>query len=206
MVRSDPRRAGARKRRRVRGCACALALAALAVSARAQDVAGPPHAAVQALPSDVFGVNGPLSPPPPGVVDLAFRDFFLRPVGPKGLEPGPRLLDLDGSRVRLVGFMAQQEAPAPGVLILAPLPVPIAEIEDGMADDLPPGVAFVHLATLAHSTAPAYLPGLLQFTGQLSVGPQQEADGRVSYVRLLLDETASNSLQALQGASPTHRH
>jgi hypothetical protein len=150
-------------------------------------------AAVVASP---FGVQGELAAPAPGVADLKFRDFFRLPVGPRGLAPSAKLQALDGKRVRLLGYMVDREQPAPGLLILAPLPVSIAEIEDGPADDMPAAVAYVHFDGPADRALP-YLPGLLQFTGTLSVGAREEADGRVSVVRLQLDAAASRALRQL---------
>jgi hypothetical protein len=40
-----------------------------------------------------------------------------------------------------------------------------------------------------------YLPGLIKLTGILQVGFEQEIDGRVSTVRLLLDAPISKELQ-----------
>jgi hypothetical protein len=75
------------------------------------------------------------------------------------------------------------------MFILAPLPVSMAEAADGPADDLPPAVLFVHVPTEPHKVVP-YTPGLLMVTGTLTVGAQEEADGRVSYTRLALDPPA----------------
>jgi hypothetical protein len=140
-----------------------------------------------------FAVVQNLGAPPEGVTDLRFRDFIRMPVGPKGLEPSVRLLSLDGKRVRLVGYMAHQEQPTANQFILAHLPVSMSEDEDGLADDLPPNVVFVHMKRT--SAIPLkHLSGLLQFQGTLSVGLQEEPDGRVSNVRLLLDGVDSEAL------------
>jgi hypothetical protein len=146
--------------------------------------------------ASAFGIGGGPIPPAAGVTDLKFRDFFRLPIRPRGLEPSERLQGLDGKRVRLIGYMADREEPAAGFLILAPLPVSIAEAEDGPADDMPASVAYVHLDGLADRTLP-YMPGLLQFTGTLSVGAREESDGRVSTVRLQLDASASQALVRL---------
>jgi hypothetical protein len=52
---------------------------------------------------------------------LAFRDFFDR--SDRALKPSPLLLSLDGKRVRLIGFMAQMEAPPKGAFYRCPSPV-----------------------------------------------------------------------------------
>ena len=121
----------------------------------------------------------------PDASDLRFEEFYVAPAGPRGLTMTPKLKELDGRRVRIAGYMARQEEPVPGVFILVPFPVTIAELADGPADDLPAAHVFVR----AHSTgmvAP-YRPGLIPLAGTLSVGRAAEADGRVSWVRLILD-------------------
>ncbi len=117
--------------------------------------------------------------------DLLFRDFFEMPVGPRGLRPSPRLLALDGQQVRLRGYVAHQARPTADVFILSPLPVELGDADDGLADDLPPAIVFVHAAA---PTIPSSRD-IVQVTGRLSVGPLDEADGRVSQVRLFVDST-----------------
>jgi hypothetical protein len=72
--------------------------------------------------ASAFGVRGELAPPPPGVAELKFREFFRLPIGPRGLEPSAKLQSLDGKRVRLIGYMADREEPASGFFTFAPLP------------------------------------------------------------------------------------
>ncbi len=140
-----------------------------------------------------FEVTQSLGKPAAGVSDLQFRDFYRMPVGPKGLEPSAKLLALDGKRVRIVGFMVHQEQPITNRFLLTHLPVSMSEDEDGLADDLPPNIVFVH--TQHASEQPLkHLSGLLQFTGTLSLGAKEEIDGRVSTVRLLLDNFTSETL------------
>jgi len=191
-------------RRRLRlPCSWSTTLPALSAFAASCLLAGAAPAQAQGTASapataNPFAVTRSLPPPAADTVELKFAEFFRTPVGPRGLEPTPRLLALDGRRVRLVGYMAQQEAPTPGLLILTALPVPIAEIEDGMADDLPASVVFVHADPGQAAAEPIlFMPGLLQFTGTLAVGPREEADGRVSLVRLQLDAEPTQALVQL---------
>lgn len=138
----------------------------------------PPELRVMALPSE-------------GVVDLRFSDMFRLPVGAMGLESSAKLLSLAGKPVRLVGYMASVELPMAGRLVLAPLPVALGDEDESLADDLPVTAVFVHLsATCAERVVPN-LRGLVQFIGTLQLGAQDEPDGHVSSVRLLLDEAAS---------------
>lgn len=125
------------------------------------------------------------APPAP---ELRFSDFFVRPAGPRGLEPTEKLLALQGRRVRVRGYVVAEEEPFPGVFMLAPLPVTVAERADGPADDLPAATLFVHLpdAHRAESVTPAREP--VELSGILDLGAREEPSGRISYVRLLLDD------------------
>jgi len=131
-------------------------------------------------------VRGPLPQPPAGVTDLKFREFFRMPVGPRGLEPTEKLLSLDGRRVRIVGYMVQQETPVEGVFILSPLPVLIGDADESLSDDLPPSAMFVHIPSGVPQHVP-FTPGLISLNGTLGIGPREEAEGRVSSIRLMLD-------------------
>jgi hypothetical protein len=138
----------------------------------------------------VQGEPAPLA----GVTDLKFRDFFKMPFGPRGLEPSARLLQLDGRPVRLVGYMARQDEPSAGMFILSPLPVHMGGDDDSFADDLPASAVFVRLSPAQQTTRLPFMPGLLALTGTLQVGASDEADRRVSAVRLLLIEAQSQAL------------
>lgn len=138
-------------------------------------------------------VKGELPPPPAGVASLKFGEFFIMPVGPKGLEPTGKLLSLDGRRVRLVGYVVREETPVPGRLLLSPLPVSVGDEDESLADDLPPTAVFVHLQDAKGRAAP-YISGLLKLTGTLEVGAREESDGRVSAVRLVLDRKTSRQI------------
>jgi len=118
--------------------------------------------------------------------DLKFHEFFKLPIGPRGLEATERLKSLAGQRIRIVGYMVRRDPPANGYFVLSPVPASIGNEDEDLADDLPASVAFVHIGD--HATqALAFRPGLLRLTGMLSLGPQEESDGRVSSVRLQLD-------------------
>ncbi len=127
-----------------------------------------------------------LPPPPAGVAELKFSEFFRSPAGPLGLELSERIRALDGRRVRLLGFMVRQAKPSPGIAILAPFALATNEFEYGLADDFPPNVVFVEVPRFADLAVP-FTPGPLVLTGTLELGRREEADGRVSQVRLRLD-------------------
>lgn len=129
--------------------------------------------------------GGALPTPPPGVSDLKWGEFFVRPVGDGGLTITPRLRGLNGKRVRILGYMVGQEAPTPGVLLLAPIPLTIEEHEGGFSD-LPPATVRV-LVPHARGAVFPRTHRLLLLTGVLQVGNREEPDGSVSLVRLILD-------------------
>jgi hypothetical protein len=136
-----------------------------------------------------------LNPIAQNIEDLKFGDFFVLPIGSHGLEITRRLTALDGTRVRIKGYMVQQELAKPGYFLLTALPTKTTEADDSMADDLPPATVFVHVHSHAGKII-SHRPGLLEFTGFLSVGPKEESDTRVSSVRLMLDSAASHAIIA----------
>jgi len=147
-------------------------------------------------------VRGELPPPPAGIAALKFGEFFQMPVGPLGLEPSEKLTALNGKRVRLVGYMVREETAATaGRFLLSPLPVTLGDEDESLADDLPPTAVFVHVQGAKERGTP-FIPGLLKLTGTLEVGAKDEADGRVSAVRLVLDSQTS---KRILGAKPMLR-
>ena len=93
-----------------------------------------------------------------------------------------------GKRVRLVGYMVQQEQPGAGVFVLSPLPLTLGDADEGLADEMPPTALLVQLPESARFS-PAHMPGLIQITGRLQVGRVESAaiPGRVFPARLELD-------------------
>ncbi|WP_133679640.1 hypothetical protein [Paludibacterium purpuratum] len=128
-------------------------------------------------------------------IRLDFRDFLAAPMGREGIRWSPALLAADGRSVQLVGYMVKQESPPAGGFMLTPRPVQMSEDSDGAADDLPPTWVMVHLdPSQAHHLVP-YTSGPIQLTGVLSVGRAEEADGRVSWLRLQLAPEAVRELK-----------
>jgi hypothetical protein len=155
----------------------------------------------------VAAERGGLPAPSPGVTDLRFGEFFRLPVGRGGLEPSERLQALNGQRVRLLGYVVGEEQPTPGLFMLTAHPVTLAEVADGPADDLPPATLFVHLAPADADKVVSHRPGLLVVSGVLDIGNQEEPNGRMSFVRLRLDQPLPDAqdMSALpQGSAHTH--
>lgn len=130
--------------------------------------------------------DGRLPPLPEGVAELSFAHFFKTPVGERGLEFSDTLLQMNGRRVRILGYMVKQTRPSPGIAILAPFNFTTNEAEYSLADDIPPAVVFVEVPEYADIAVP-HTRGPLLLTGTLEVGRREERDGRVSLVRLRLD-------------------
>ena len=128
------------------------------------------------------------------VEELRFGDFFSRPIGPAGLEISSTLRRAAGRRVRLSGYMVQQENPPVGHFLLTPRPVRMSEHADGDADDLPPATVRVALDPTQQDWRVPHRNGLLTLTGVLSVGREEDGDGRISWVRLQLAPEAVRSL------------
>ncbi len=126
-----------------------------------------------------------LPPLPEGVTALRFDEFFVKPVGPRGLVLTERIRGLHGERVRVLGYMARRDAAPPGTLLLAPHPVQLHDHEYGLADDLPPATLLVMVP--GETRELPHTPGPLLLTGRLELGSREEPDGRVSIVRLVLD-------------------
>ena len=127
-----------------------------------------------------------LPPLPTGVTELKFNEFFVNPIGPRGLELTEKLRGLDGKKVRILGYMAHRETQPPGVFLLTPVPVEVHDHDNALAEDFPANVVQVLVPTLREQPVP-HTPGLMLLTGTLSIGNQAEPDGRVSFVRLELD-------------------
>jgi hypothetical protein len=135
-------------------------------------------------------------PAPTDAPLLRFADFFKLPMGGRGLEMAPALLQANGQQVRLDGYMVQQEQPGLGHFMLTPRPVRMSEHADGDADDLPAAWVMVYLAPEQQDFAVPYQRGLMELSGTLSVGRLEETDGRVSWVRLQLGSAATRGMHA----------
>lgn len=141
-----------------------------------------------------FAVERALPSPPRDVAELRFHDVFKLPAGPRGLEPTERLRELDGRRVRLVGYMVK--ADVAGGFVLSPLPAELGDADEGLADDLPPSAVLIQLPRSTDLRS-GHMPGLIQVTGRLHVGSAESADlpGRVFPARLELDAGLDRALR-----------
>jgi hypothetical protein len=108
------------------------------------------------------------------------------------------VLALRGRRVRVVGFMAQMEDAPRGLFYLTRRPVQADESGAGTAD-LPPQVVRVEVPARAGEEI-AWVPELVEAVGALEVGRAEDPEGRVSWVRVVLDAPARASDE------PAHSH
>lgn len=124
---------------------------------------------------------------------LSFSEFF----DTTGQEPAVsgRLLQLNGNRVKLVGFMAKMEVAPRGAFYLTPRPVSCDEEGAGTAD-LPIEAVYVVVRSSPGLEVP-YTPRALEVTGRLEVGYHVEDDNQATHIRLLLDQP-----QDLLGTEP----
>ena len=129
------------------------------------------------------------------ITELSFKEFFESSDG--GLQPSSTLLRLNGKRVRLVGFMAQMETPPLGAFYLCPRPISCDE-EGGGTADLPAENVLVIVRSQSGRAVP-FSARALEVTGMLEVGNRQDQDGRVSFIRLVLD--GPEKLSAAGGSS-----
>ena len=136
--------------------------------------------------------------PAPLVESLEFRDFFV--ASPRALVPSPRLLRLDGKRIRLVGYMALMEEAPKGGFYLCPFPVVATESGGGTAD-LPPEAVLVVVPS-ARGQELAHIRRPLEAKGILEVGPKADEEGRVSGLRLILDGPEAAPVAAGEPAQP----
>jgi hypothetical protein len=134
--------------------------------------------------------------------ELGFGDFFVQPIGPRGLEPTARLRAATGHEVTLTGFMVQREQAQAGRFMLTPRPINMAEDADGDADDLPAATVTVLLPEGQRDRIVSHRAGPVTLTGRLEYGPAEDETGRVSWVRLQLAPQAL----APAPAAPTQGH
>jgi hypothetical protein len=114
--------------------------------------------------------------------------------GPK-LKPGAKARELNGNRVRLIGYMPDMELPPTGAFYLVPRPLKLDEAGAGTAD-LPLESVLVTSPALEGRTW-ASVGGPLEAVGTLEVGNQSDAQGRVSNFRLKLDAEAAASINRI---------
>ena len=129
-------------------------------------------------------------PPAPATPELAlaFSDIFVAESRPPELSP--TLISAAGKRVRMVGFMAHMDQPPAGAFYLTSRPVSCDEMGAGTGD-LPIDAIRVNVVPAPKEVT--FVPGPIEVTGVLELGRQEESDGAVSHIRLVLALPSSSS-------------
>ena len=123
-------------------------------------------------------------------IELQFERFF-GVVGDEGLRFTDYLASLSGQRVRVTGFMVREAQRQRGVFLLVQRPDVVQSAGQCVAPHLPPAIVHVHAPESSGSALVPYVPGRLTISGTLEIGARAEANGRNSWVRILLDRVPS---------------
>jgi hypothetical protein len=118
---------------------------------------------------------------------LTFDHLFVS--GPAGARVAPEVEALAGHRVSIVGHMVHMEEPLRAAFYLAPRPVE-ADESGGGTGDLPPQSVRVEVPGLVKIP---WVAGPVEVEGLLQVGRAEDADGRVSWLRVLVEKPAAGS-------------
>jgi hypothetical protein len=132
----------------------------------------------------LFCLAGTTAPPSSSEpVSLELARLYVASEG--GARVAPEVEALHGRRVRALGFMARMEEAPKGAFYLTRYPV---EAEEGGAGtgDLPPGALRVEIPRLRGEEV-AWVPGVVEAVGSLEVGRAEDSEGRVSWLRLVVD-------------------
>lgn len=120
---------------------------------------------------------------------LRFEDLFVTPAGPRGLSYTDMCRELAGKAVRMEGHMVRHYHEDASVFLFTAVPSAHNQAEYMLADSLPTSLVHV-IMKVRPGDAPTWRPQRITVMGRLELGSRQEADGRVSHVRLLCDHVA----------------
>lgn len=122
-----------------------------------------------------------------GTVETAEMLEFRQLVEFDGSTPrlSPRAKALSGRRVRMVGYAAHLEQPPANGFYLTPIPVHGDESGGGTAD-LPLESVLV-LLDPRRSRTETEADCLVEVTGQLELGHEEDSEGRAHWLRLTVD-------------------
>lgn len=131
---------------------------------------------------------------------LSFSEFFEART--RGLKPSAKILGLNNKRVKLNGFMAQMEDAPGGSFFLVPRPI-FCDEEGGGNADIPPEAVLVIVPFLSHQKIP-FVAGPIEVSGVLELG-NKEQNGRVSSIRLTMDQPVENGDQFSRSKRSSHQ-
>jgi hypothetical protein len=142
------------------------------------------------------------------VTTIRLQSFFKMPIGPKGLEVSEKVLNASGQKIRLTGYMVQNELPTQGVFMLSPRPIQLSEHADGDANDLPAAVCLVYLDDRQKNWIVPHIAGPLSVEGQFTFKRIEASDGSVAWFHLYLAPDAVIAVnpepRSSQGLAPLH--
>jgi hypothetical protein len=118
----------------------------------------------------------------PALLDL--RDLFVTDDGRSRLSP--RTAALAGERVRVQGYMVHMEDPPDGAFYLAARPIDQDESGAGTGD-IPASSVRVRVREAEGAQVP-WTPRPIEVVGTLEVGREEDDEGRVSFVRVVLED------------------
>jgi hypothetical protein len=122
--------------------------------------------------------------PAPEPVRLDLRELFVTEEGHTRLSP--RTEALAGRRVRIRGYMVQMEEPPEGAFYVAARPV-FQDESGGGTGDIPPASVRVRVREAEGAQVP-FTSRAIEVVGTLEIGREEDPEGRVSFVRLVLEE------------------
>ncbi len=122
----------------------------------------------------------------PPLLDL--RALFAERAGVRTIAPAVEALR--GRQVRVRGFMVQMEDAPEGAFYLASRPAECDE-SGGGTGDLPVESVLVRVPG-AEGQAVPWREAPVEIVGTLEVGREEEPDGRVSFLRVLLEEPSAS--------------
>jgi hypothetical protein len=115
---------------------------------------------------------------------LELRELFVTEQGRTRLSPSAEALA--GKRVRIQGYMVQMEDAPEGAFYVAARQI-FQDESGGGTGDLPPSSVRVRVREAEGAQVP-WTPRPIEVVGILEIGREEDADGRVSFVRLVLEE------------------
>ncbi len=123
----------------------------------------------------------------PSAAPITFAELYGK-VTVRGMEYSPKLLELSGKRIEILGYMAPPLKPRIEFFVLTRNPLATCPFCSSVAD-WPPDIVLVYAPKNREVTSVA---GPLRVRGRLEVGVKEDPDtGFVSLIRVYADELNS---------------
>lgn len=128
-----------------------------------------------------------LSQAQPSAAPITFAELYGK-VTVRGMEFSPKLLELSGKRIEILGYMAPPLKPRIEFFVLTRNPLATCPFCSTVAD-WPPDIVLVYVPKNREVTSVA---GPLRVRGRLEIGVKEDPDtGFVSLIRVYADELES---------------